>query len=147
MLTVVSGLAAAATDPPATLLAQVTVEGGIRGSWLQSTLIFLLITAAGGYGWYFGLFPRLLRKSHPSWPLDAWRHASYGAWLTMCFAAWFFKKPLVSALTPFLRGTVNDTLIAYFVEVILVPILALVGILVIWNFRRDVTNRARPSGT
>jgi hypothetical protein len=115
-----------------------------QGNWVKSGAVFLVISALGAYSWYFGLFPRLLRKDDPSWPLDAWRQASYGAWVTTCLAAYAFKKPMiVKVVEPLLRGS-PDALITYFMELILLPLLALVGLLVIWNFRRDATNRARP---
>jgi hypothetical protein len=142
-LTSMTGQAAAATDSPAVLFAQ---AAGGRVPWLRSIAIFLVISVGGAYVWYFGLFPKLLRKRDPKWPLDAWRQASYGAWITMCAAAWVFKTPLtMDVLQPLLRGTVPGPLVDWFMELILLPLLALVGLLVIWNFRREVANRARPT--
>ena len=93
----------------------------------------------GAYVCYFGLFPRLLRKADPSRPLDAWRQTTYLAWIIACVAAMAFKGPLQSAvLGPLLGKFVNDVVRDdYFMEAFLLPVVALVGLLVIWNFRRD----------
>ncbi len=100
-LTIGAGHAIAAS-PPAGKPAR---PGSDQGSWIRSSAIFLVISAVGGYAWYFGLFPRLLRKKVPSWPLDAWRLSSYGAWITTCLAVYAFRKPLVAQVVePSLRG-------------------------------------------
>ena len=137
-LTIGAGRAIAAPPPSVNRAAADT------GSWPRSGAIFLVISIIGGYAWYFGFFPRLLRKSNPSWPLDAWRQASYGAWITTCLAAYAFKTPLIlKVVEPFRRG-IPGPLRTYFMEMVLLPIMALLGLLVIWNYRRDVTNRVRP---
>ena len=139
-LTVLTGQVAAATGSSSILLAQASVN---RGLWLRSIAIFLVISIGGGYVWYFGLFPRLLRMKNPRTPLEAWRLASYGAWLTCCVAALFLKQPLMlSVFRPLLTGYFKSVLIDYFMEFFLLPVLALVGLLVIWNFRRSATARA-----
>jgi hypothetical protein len=142
LLLVWAGQALAANDSFPGILAQ---AASTRNAWLRGAVIFLLIAVGGGYVWYFGVFPRLLQKKNPNWPLDAWRLASYGAWLTICAGGWFFKQPLmVSVFKPLLTGVFPNVLIEFFMEFILIPLFAIVGLLVIWNFRRDAANRARP---
>jgi hypothetical protein len=139
-LTVLSGQVAAATRAPAVKLTPTSVS---RGEWLRSIAIVLVIAVGGGYVWYFGLFPRLLRAKNPRSPMEAWRLASYATWLTICAAAWFLKDPLTkSVFRPLLTVYFRQTLIDYFMEFFLLPVLALVGLLVIWNFRRSATARA-----
>ena len=135
------GRATAAPETPGTA----AKKGSEPTSWIRSGAIFLVISTVGAYAWYFGFFPRLLRKSNPSWPLDAWRYASYGAWITTCLAAYAFKGPMTAkVIEPLLRGS-PSALIANFMELVFLPLLALVGLLVIWNFRRDAAGRLRPA--
>jgi hypothetical protein len=139
------GRAAAASESPPALLIAATDASPIR-EFLKNFAIFLVLAVAGGYVWYFGLFPRLLRKKHPNWPLDAWRNASYGCWLTVCGSAYVFRRQFVEYVLDPLgrRFNANPTLIAWLPEVVVLPLVALVGLLVIWNFRREETNRVRP---
>ncbi len=114
---------------------------------LSNFAIFLAVSAVGGSVWYFGLFRWLLRKKNPAWPLDAWRIASCGAWLTVCaallvFRDQFCKELLIPLLT---RFGLHPILISWLPVVVVLPVIALVGLLVIWNFRRDESNRARPA--
>ena len=134
---------AAASDSSPVLLAATPNPSPVR-EFLKNLVIFLVLSGVGGYVWYFGLFPRLLRKKSPSWPLDAWRLASYGAWLTVCaslfvFRDQFYKEVLIPLLT---RTGLDPKFISWLPVVVVLPLIALVGLLVIWNFRRDETNRA-----
>jgi len=145
LLMIATGPRATARDSSPVLLAAASSPSPI-GELLRNLAIFLVLSAVGGSAWYFGLFPRLLRKNL-CWPLDAWRLASYGAWLTACaallvFRDQFYREVLIPLLT---RLGLHPLLILWIPVVVVLPLIALVGLLVIWNFRRDESNRARPN--
>jgi hypothetical protein len=145
LLTIGGGAQAAASDPSPVLLAAVASPNPTR-EFLKNLTIFLVLSGLGGYIWYYWLFPRLLRKNNPSWPLDAWRYASYGTWLTVCVSALVFRGQLEHhVLTPLLSRVLNSIWISWLTIVGVLPLISLVGLVAIWNFRRDETNRARPT--
>ena len=119
-------------------------KGVDQTSWFRSGAIFLVASTICAIAWYLGLFPALLRKGTPSWPLDAWRYSTYGAWITTCVSAYAFKGPMIAKVIEPMLGS-KSSLTAYFMEMVLLPLLALVGLLVIWNFRRDTAGRVRPT--
>ncbi len=82
---------AEAANPPGRNAARTAPDQSSR-AWIRSGLVFAAVSLIGGYAWYFGFFPRMLRKQGPSWPLDAWRLATYGAWITICLAALAFRN-------------------------------------------------------
>jgi hypothetical protein len=137
------GPASAAPPPGPPAGANKTVAAP-KVSWTRGAIFFLTTSAAFAYIWYYGVFPRMLRKSNPSWPLDAWRLATAGAWTTTCLAGIFFDWP-----TRFMSSVVfmpifgAGPLSAYFFVGIVLPLLEVIGLLVIWNFRRDESIRAR----
>lgn len=146
VLAICIGREAAGSEPFPRLLIAAAATSPMR-EFLKNLAIFIVLAVAGGYVWYFGLFPRLLHKKNPDWPLDAWRKASYGCWLTICASAYVFRRQFMEiVLVPLgSRFNANPTLIAWLPEVVVLPLVALVGVLVIWNFRRERTNRVRPA--
>ncbi len=129
---------------PETSLAQNAARPGRAAAtakavgWGRGVLMFLVSALACAYIWYQGVFPWLLRKGEPSWPLDAWRWATAGAWTTTCLSAILLDRPTPlmtrHVFGPLLNQSSLSTL--FFIPIVL-PVILCLGLLVIWNFRRD----------
>lgn len=117
--------------------------GGGSRAWAISALVFVVISAGGGYVWYAGLFPWLLRGPNPRWPLEAWRLSTCAFWLTVCLAALAFQGPTKPHLDRLFSGSNNfQSMMKQWSFFVLLAVACLLGCLVTWNFRRGT---ARPT--
>ncbi len=146
LLVVATGPIATASDSPPMLLAGAMSPSPSR-ELLKNLAIFLVLSLFNGFFWYFGLFPRLLRKEKPSWPLDAWRGVSYGAWLTLCASALVFRGYFeYYVFTPLFGSVIGNSIwISWLLEVVVLLLISLVGLLAIRNFRRVESDLKRPT--
>lgn len=111
-------------------------------------LAFLLLSATAFALAFFVLFPMLLRRRHPSWPLEA-----YGfAWtcvllgMSVAFLAIFWNDLVLTRFFPGAKTAVNDVVNHYSLKAAVVMVATVALVAVSSRFRSELRTAVRAGG-
>lgn len=108
-------------------------------SWPLRLAVFLFLATTAVIVCYYLIFPGLLRKARPSWPIDAYGTATACAWLAVGFLAFGIFRDLLNLEV--LNVATGSEPVDYYLPKALVLIVTVLGSVLWWRLCRS---KARP---